>query len=87
MKAEKNLEQSSLTYRTRIQLIQRTFKNLDRTISQSKETAIELTDEENEVAQSAATTQQRAEALATEQAVALTEALETLQLAVRHAKY
>lgn len=29
----------------------------------------------------------KAEALATEQAVALTEALETLQLAVRHAKY
>jgi hypothetical protein len=75
MKAEKK---SGI--RMRIQLMQRTFKSLDRTISQSKETAIELTDEENEVAQSAATTQQRAEALATEQA--LTEALETLQLAV-----
>jgi hypothetical protein len=51
MKAEKK---SGI--RMRIQLMQRTFKSLDRTISQSKETAIELTDEENEVAQSAATT-------------------------------
>jgi chromosome segregation ATPase len=51
-----------------------------------KELLLKLTDEKNEVTQSAATARQQAEALATEQSAALTEALGTLKQAVRHAK-
>jgi chromosome segregation ATPase len=62
------------------------IKTLTKEYHNQKELLLKLTDEKNEVVHSAANARQQAEALATEQTAALTEALKTLQQAVRHAK-
>jgi hypothetical protein len=62
------------------------FKTLTEESRNQKELLLKLTDEKNEVTQSAAAARQQAEALATGQTAAPSEALKTLQQAVSHAK-
>jgi uncharacterized protein YoxC len=79
-------DQKILELERELNLCREDFKTLAEEYHNKKELLLKLTDEKNEVAQSAATARQQAEALATEQTAAPSEALKTLKQAVGHAK-